>query len=150
MIATEQAEELIEAMGGRGELRIAAEVPFANESRPVAGSAKQVGQVVRRGDEPLAAVARRPGVLDAYALLITASDQGCAGGAAEGAIGVALRKAHALGGETIDGGRADVFSAVTGEVGEAEVIGEDEDDVGGLGWRGRRRGSCEECPAVQG
>jgi hypothetical protein len=51
---------------------------------------------------------------------------------------VELREAEAVGGECVECGRVDL-AAVAAEIGEAHVVGEDDDDVGLLG-RGRGSG----------
>jgi hypothetical protein len=58
-----------------------------------------------------------------------------------------LGETHALAGERIQGRRAD-FAAEGADVGIAQVVGEDDDDVGParrlLGDRGHRRGQCRQ------
>lgn len=61
---------------------------------------------------------------------VESGDEGGARGAAAGA-GVEGGEAGSTGGEAVEVGGGD-FAAVAGEVREAEVIGEDEEDVGAL------------------
>ena len=49
---------------------------------------------------------------------------------ADGAAGVGLGEAHALGRQAVEVGRLDALLAVAAEVAVAEVVGQDEDDVG--------------------
>ena len=51
------------------------------------------------------------------------------GGADVGA-GVKAFEAHTLGGELVEVGRADFALAIRADMADAEVVGEDEDDVG--------------------
>ena len=79
------------------------------------------------------------------ALLIAAGHQRGAGRGAFRRIGVALPKAHALAADGIDVGRADVGTAVTGEVSVAQVVGKEQDYVRAARsrcQRGDERGSA--------
>lgn len=53
-----------------------------------------------------------------------------AGGRADLAGGVAIGEAHSLSGDAVDVGRFVKSRSLDGEVMQAEVVGEDEDDVG--------------------
>ena len=68
---------------------------------------------------------------DAGLVGVNAGDERGAGGAAAGA-GVEGGKLGAACGETFEIGRGN-FAAVAGEIGEAEVVCEDEEDVGFFG-----------------
>ncbi len=86
-------------------------------------------------------------------VLIAPRDQRGAGGRAHRRIGVRLGKAQTAGGEAIDIRRLVLAPSVAGEIGVAEVIGEDEHDVrrrgGGLGGKRQRsgRGGRQKLPA---
>jgi len=56
--------------------------------------------------------------------------QRAAGGGADGAAAVVPGEAHPLGGDAVQMGGADLFLAVAAEFATAEVVGEDEDQVG--------------------
>ena len=75
--------------------------------------------------------------LEPDALLPATRHEAGARGGAHGSVGVEIGELHALGGETIDVGGLDVGRAHAAEVAVAEIVGEDENDVGF-----RRRGTC--------
>jgi hypothetical protein len=56
--------------------------------------------------------------------------QGGSAGRANASGDVKIREAHSLGGETVEVGRLDLFLAVAAEFAVAEIVGQDEDDVG--------------------
>src|SRR5580692_3809362 len=58
---------------------------------------------------------------------------------ADGGIGIALKEAHPSRGDAVNIGRGKVAASVTGDVGIAEVVGENKDDVR---WSGGRLGIC--------
>src|SRR5580704_11061473 len=68
-------------------------------------------------------------------ILVAAGDQRETRGGADGGIGIALKEAH----PSRDIGRGKVAASVTGDVGIAEVVGENKDDVR---WSGGRLGIC--------
>src|SRR5207302_1472984 len=72
---------------------------------------------------------------------VLAAHQGGAGGLAVLAV-VIVGELHPLAGEAVDVGRLVVLAAVRAGVGPAEIVGEDEDDVGlgsvGLGSEKKR------------
>ena len=70
------------------------------------------------------------------ALLPAAGDERGASGGADAGVGVGLGEPDALGGEAIDVRGGVVAAAVAGEVGVAEVVGHDEQEVGAGVWRG--------------
>ena len=67
---------------------------------------------------------------DREAVLIAAGEEGGARGGTDAAVGVGLGETDALGGEPVEVGRLVVAAAIAGEVGVAEVVGHDEEDVG--------------------
>ena len=71
---------------------------------------------------------RRPGVLP----VMNAGPRG----RADRLRAVAAGEAHSLGGHAVEIRRGLVLAAVAGEVVDAEVVGEDEDDVGLVGCLG--------------
>ena len=70
----------------------------------------------------------------AEALLVAAGQQAGARRAAVRARDVALRAADAVLGDRVDVRRRDVLAAVDADVGVAEVVGQDDDDVGFRGF----------------
>lgn len=83
-------------------------------------------------------VASADGALEAAgALLVAAGEESGAGGGAFWAVVVEACEGDAAGGEGVEVGCADVGGAGVGEVAVAEVVGEDEDDVGAFGGLGR-------------
>jgi hypothetical protein len=63
---------------------------------------------------------------------VAAGEEDAAGGGADGGAGVVVGELDPFAGEAVDVGRLDLFLAVTTEFAVAEVIGEDEDEVGRL------------------
>ena len=133
--AAHRAEELPVAALQRSEVRQEAEVPLADQGRRVAGVAQQRGQrrVVRRqAQHRIAAVAARDRLVVAAAqpVLEAPGHQREARGRADRRVGVPVGEAQAVGGQTVELGGARRPAAVTAEVRIAEVVGEDEDEVG--------------------
>src|SRR5260370_14852056 len=62
-------------------------------------------------------------------ILVAASDQRKTRRGADGRIGVTLKEAHPSRGDAVNIGRGKVAASVTGEVGIAEVVGKNKDDV---------------------
>ena len=79
-------------------------------------------------------------ILDGEAMLVTAADEGCAGGSAERAVCVAVGEPDSGFGDPVDVGGGNVFAAVAADVGVTHVIGEDEHDVRFLGRVEPRQG----------
>ena len=149
-VAAEVAVEAVEAaaggpVGGRGGgvlFLLRDEVPFADGGGAVAAGAEEFGD--GRGFRGEAAAAMRETVgefgddADAGAVGIAAGEQGGAGGRANGKRGE-VRVPHAAGGEAVDVGRGD-GRAVAAELGEPDVVEDDEQDVGRTGGRAGRGG----------
>ena len=126
----EVAEELVEAVGGRQELVLVAEVVLAE----LAGGVAQV--LERRGDGDVARLqadvgAGQADLGEAGAERRLAGDEGrAAGGAA--LLGVVVGEDRALLADPVDVGRAVAHQAlgVDRQVGLADVVAEDDEDVG--------------------
>ena len=139
----EVAEEFVEALicGDSVGLAGEAEAPLAEEAGGVAGLVKNFGD----GDVVLEQAF-------AVTLVGVAADAGVAGveplheagprRRADRVAGVGVGEAHALAGEAVDVRSEDLFLAVAAKVAPAEIIGEDEDDVGlgalGQSWIRRK------------
>ena len=83
--------------------------------------------------------------LMAEALLVTTGHQPGAGGAANRTGDVAACEADAVAGERVDVRRCEFAFALGADAGVAEVVGDDEDDVGfGLGGGCETRGQAAE------
>jgi hypothetical protein len=130
-----------------------AEVPLAELGRGVAGllqrlrerdglrrERRDVVDRAQRAGAPVKAVDAADGV-DAGAGAVLAAEQRRARRLAVGAAGVAVREPHSLAGQAVDVRRLVVLAAVGGDVGVAEVVGEDQDDVG-LAGRSVRSGGA--------
>jgi len=141
-----KAVELLVARHARAEMRRVAQVPFADQGGGVAGVAQQRGHggMVGRQAQHLVAVDAGDRLLGraAQAVLPAARGQGKACGRAHGRVGIAAREAHALRGHgvqarrDIGGAAVRIARARAAEVGIAEVIGQDEDQIGALGCHG--------------
>ena len=135
-----KAVELLVARQARAEMRGVAQMPFADQGRGIAGVAQQRGHrgVIGRQAQHLVAMHAGDGLLGrtAQAVLPAARGQRKARGRAHRRVGVAAREAQALGGHGVqarrDVGGVVVRIARTGaaQVGIAEVIGQDEDQIG--------------------
>ncbi len=134
----EVAEERVEAHAARVAGRAGlAEAPLAEESGRVAGVAEEVS------DRPLARAQRLDvdpvpaGVAaDAHVAHVAAGHEDGARRRADRRARVEVGEAEALGREAVDARRADELLAVGAHVSVAEVVGDDEDDVGARGRRG--------------
>jgi len=100
------------------------------ENRAVEGEFGDIIDGTEGTRAPVEAIDVADGV-DARARAVLSGHESGAGRLAIGATGVGGCAAEAFAGHLIDVGRFVIAAAVTGEVGIAEVIGEDEDDVGG-------------------
>ena len=122
--------------GGSGET---AEVPFAEMGGCVARLPEEAGEGRDGGVEEVGHASAevvgfgREVAVDAMAGGKLAGWEGGAAGGAHRAADVELGEEGALGGETVEVGRFDSAVAVATEVAPAEIVGEDEDDVG-AGW----------------
>ncbi len=62
-------------------------------------------------------------------VLISARDEGGAGGRAHGGVGIGLQKSDSAGGNRIDVGGLVFAAAVAGKIRVAQIVGHDVDDV---------------------
>src|SRR6185369_14604883 len=81
-------------------------------------------------------------VLMTEALLVASGHNARARGTAERVRDVAGGEAHATAGEGIEVRRRNVAAALKAEVGEAQIVGEDEDDVRAARRLGARNPRC--------
>lgn len=130
------AEELVPARLGGAVVRQPAAVPLADQGRRVTGLLEQRGQgrVVRV--QPLRPVRdrlREPALRTAR---IAPGVQAEPGRRAGRRPRVGVREAHALPGQPVQVRRPDVRGAVGGEVRPAEVVAEDDQEIGTLSGRG--------------
>ena len=125
-------------------------MPFAEVAGAVTGALHRPGQVLelrieRLGHAHALVVAGRHPVVDTHFCGETSGEHGGAGRRAEGGVHVKLLEEHALLSHAVEAGRGDVEVPVATEIPPAEVVDEDEDDVGfpgrGVGRvkRGQRR-----------
>src|SRR5262245_47512619 len=129
--AAQEAEELIEAAGERVVLLVLAQMPFADEARLVAGLLEPFGE--RDFGERQIGAFDRGVVFVSEPLLVAAGHQPGPRGAALRCADVALGAADTARGEGVYVGRGDVLAAVDREVAKAEVVDEDDEDVGAGG-----------------
>lgn len=142
--AGDEAEVLVEAAVEGPMGPILADVPFAGHHDGIAGGFKGFGH----GLAVLVEVALIGGdtavvhhVADAGLVGVEAGEEGGAGGAAAGGI-IELGEADAALGEAVEVGSRD-FAAIAADVGEAHVVGHDDEEIGawaGLGEGGRGGG----------
>ncbi len=66
---------------------------------------------------------------DRQPVLVTPGNQRDAGGGADCGIRISLREANALGSDAIDIGRGEIAAAVARDIGVAEIVGENEENV---------------------
>jgi hypothetical protein len=133
-----------------GKKAFAAEVPFANESSPVAGLFQCLGEgnLLQRqlADDArpfqllirTIAAPRQP-IGEAKAGGIFPRENTRASWRTDGARGVGLGESHGAGRETVEVGGLVEGAAVTPKVAPAQIIRQDENNVGpmGFGWRGQ-------------
>src|SRR5215813_12253694 len=115
-------------------------MPLADEGSAVARLLQQRRQGGMLGREADLRVARQR-LLEPQPqpILVTASDQRETRGGADGGIGVALKEAHSSRVDAVNIWRGEVAASGTGDVGIAEVVGKNKDDVRRLrGWLGIR------------
>jgi hypothetical protein len=66
---------------------------------------------------------------DGQTILIAAGDQSRPARGADGGIGVSLQETHAPSGDRVDIRRAEVRTSVAGDIGKAEIVGKDKNDI---------------------
>ena len=122
-----------------GIIFFATQVPLADAGRRVAGVVKHVGhrrfferQVFRPiGHDQLGVIRHLAGdpIGDVQPGRVFAGEQGGTRRRAHGARGIVLREFHAVARELVDVRRFVELAAVAGQVGPAQIVGEDEDEV---------------------
>ena len=136
------AEEVVEALPQRVALGAGrAEPPLPHGGGRVALGLQELGDRDRRRRQRHLPLGLQLAVVpDGRVPRVLPGQEDAARGRADGVPRVVLREAHALGGEAVERGRADLLLSVAAELGVAEVVGEDEDDVGPRGCGGGRLG----------
>jgi hypothetical protein len=148
----EVAEEFVEAppvrhaSGGRP-----AQSPLSEDGGAVAGALQQT----RDGGFLIAHPKfRTPVAAHGGVAAVLSGHQRAPGGRANRGPGVGLREARAGGGQAVQVGGTDALLAVAAKISVAQVIGQDEEDVGQPGGgaarhqRRRRQSAAQELPAV--
>ena len=129
--AAVETPEMVVAALERAVIGQAAQMPLAEQRGAVSSRLQQRRQgrlggrhpdILRRGGDRLL----QP---DRQAVLVSPGDQGRACGRTHGGVSVALHEADAIGRDPVDVRRRDIRAAVTGHVGIAEIIGQEEHDV---------------------
>jgi hypothetical protein len=136
VVAVRDAEVTVEAAAGGQVGRRASEVPLADAHGAVAGALEHVGEG-RLVETEAIRVLREEDARDADARGVAAGQERGARRRTDGVRGAEIGEAHALGGHAVEVGGADA-RAVAAEIAVAEIVAEDEDDVGGP-----RRGGAE-------
>ena len=143
-VTSHVSEEVVPSVFHRIELRFVSQVPFAEYARDVTGGLQGRRQNHLFGRQTqLALVGQPDGIIIATdvtcpdcafqstgALLVAPGQKSGAGGTALGAIGIVLRKTHALLGQPINHRRLGLWVTVAPEVTIAHVVNEDQDDIG--------------------
>ncbi|MEN9633397.1 MAG: hypothetical protein RL077_1801 [Verrucomicrobiota bacterium] len=130
-----------------GSVGVVAEMPFADVRGGVAGGAKRACDVGHAGLQPVAHAARgvrRLGgivAVDAVARRNLPGEKTAAAGRADGSGDIKLGEQRAIGGEPVEVGRLGEGVTVAAQIAPAEIVGEDEEDVGPSG---RVRGGSDE------
>jgi hypothetical protein len=127
-----EAIEVIVAGLQRAEIGERPQMPLADQCRPIAGFFQQgrQGRMIRRQtDFPRHAAGQRLFEPDRQPVLVTPGHQGDARGGAYGRIGIGLHEADPLGRDAVDVGRGEIAPTVAGQIGIAEIIGKNEQDI---------------------
>ncbi len=128
-----KAIEIVVAALERAEIGQCAQMPFADQYGLIAGPLqdRRQGRMTRRkADLSWRTGAQRLFQTDRQPVLVTPGDQRHARRGANRGIGIRLAEAHALGRNAIDIGRAEIPTTVARHVRIAEIVGENEQDVG--------------------
>lgn len=131
--AAEKAEELIEASLRRLQFRPVAKVPLADHAGRIAQALQPFGQrrLLPRQPELRVGVLLRPGVrLKAEPLLVAARHEPGPGRRADRAGDVAAGEPRPVLRDGVDVGRGDVPTALHAQLRVAQIIGQDQHDVG--------------------
>src|SRR6185312_17143742 len=114
------------------EFRRDAEMPFADQGRAVARfpEERRQSRMLRRQSNTGFCDRQRFLETDAEAILIAPGDQRGPGGRTDRRIRIGLEQAHTVRGDAVDVGRFEVWTAVARDIGVAQIVREDEDDVG--------------------
>src|SRR6266481_9757182 len=125
--------EMIVATLQRTKLWQKTQMPLANQRRAVAGFSQQRGQRrVFRGKPDIEVATQRLLQAEPHPILVAAGNQRRPRGGAHSGIRVSLQKTQSLRGDAVDIRSAKIWAAIAGHVGKAEVVRENEDDVGRL------------------
>jgi hypothetical protein len=140
MPAAEQAVILLEAALHRVKLRMRAEMPLANGARGVASLVQELRHrgLAQRQTGHGALGQPRGIVLMSKPMLIPAGEDARASGTAERMRHIAARAADALGSELVEMRRGDVLAPLETHIRVAEIVGDDEEDVGPVGGGANR------------
>ena len=121
-------------------------MPFAENSRGIALRLQRLGKRKRvERQAPALAGAAAEGALElpAEAVLVQSGEQRGAGRRAHRPVAVVIREAHPLGREPVDIRRAIARAAIATQIAVAEVVRENDDEVGTRARRGRG-GDCRQ------
>src|SRR5262245_39975 len=116
---------------------IVAKVPFADKSSGIAGGIQCVGERGFGERETIVGFGIAGRVeFKAKSLRISAGEKRGAGGTTDGSGGIAVKTSNAFVHEAVDARCLDVFGGLATEIGIAEIVGDDDDDVGwaSLSW----------------
>ena len=138
VVGVRQAEVVVEAVPGRQEFRAIAQVPLAVDGGGVVAALEDLG------DQGLVGVdadlgARPECSQDTDAVRVAAGQQRGPRGRADGLGDVEVGEDAALFGHAVEVGRGVALCAKGADVGVAQVVGEDDDDVGRTHDGGGRR-----------
>ena len=134
----EEAVEVVES-AGVGVLRgLQSEVPFADRGGGVALRLEHLREHGggAREEAPVFCGLGPDDSGDADEIGVASGKKGGAGGGAHGAVGVEFGEAHPIGHEGVEVRTLEIGRAVAGEVAVAEIIDDNEEDVGPFGGEG--------------
>ena len=151
MPADEKAEVIVEAARLRMMRAIEALMPFADQTGGITRAAEVVGDGVLVERQPqLRFIADMRIEFMAEARLVTSREKAGARGTAIRRGDVTAGATHAAGRERVDVGRRHVLAAVNADVAIAEIVGDDDEDVGFRGLCSISRVQCGQRSQQQG
>lgn len=127
--AIEEADEFVEAVFGRVVFISVTEVPLSEHGGGIAVVLEDAGNGGDRGVEADLVTTSDDDIDDAVSLLVATGEEGGASGAADRGVGVEVGEVHPFPSHAVNAGSLHP-TVVKTEVPAAEIVSEDDDDVG--------------------